>query len=182
MMNSVEFEKLKAEMNLENLQKFSANIPQRIPWLKRYKNGLSGVLCVVISLFLIITILLHSSYFLSSFNNLMKMAIVAIIALYCLVKGVFTIIFQFKENEYYLSVNQYFIIGLYNKLYFVYEKLCWLYFLGPILLLFCVFVRISSFILILLFLFYFVVLLLFSPRLVKHRNQIKNEISLKKNK
>lgn len=181
-MNSVEFKKLKAEMNHEDLQKFSVNVPQRIPWLKRYKNGLSGVLCVVISLVLMISILLHLSWFLSSFNNLMKMAIIAIIALFCLVKGVFTIIFQFKENEYHLSVNQYVIIGLYNKLYFVYEKLCWLFFLGPILLLFCVFVKIPSFILILLIVFYLVVLLLFSPRLVKHRNQIKNEISLLKNK
>lgn len=182
MMNSVEFKKLQAEMNHEDLQKFSVNVPQRIPWLKRYKNGLSGVLCVVISIVLMISILLHLSWFLSSFNNLMKMAIIAIIALFCLVKGVFTIIFQFKENEYHLSVNQYVIIGLYNKLYFVYEKLCWLFFLGPILLLFCVFVKIPSFILILLFVFYLVVLLLFSPRLVKHRNQIKNEISLLKNK
>lgn len=60
--------------------------------------------------------------------------VIMVLSLYCLVKGIFTLLFQSKETEFGTSVHQYLITNSYNRLYFVYERMVWLWILFPVLL------------------------------------------------
>ena len=66
--------------------------------------------------------------------NLLSITITVVLAWYCLVKGFFTQLFQVKETGFGAYVHQHLITHAYNQLYFVYERMVWLWFLAPVLL------------------------------------------------
>lgn len=66
--------------------------------------------------------------------NLWSITITVVLAWYCLVKGFFTQLFQAKETGFGAYVHQYLITHAYNQLYFVYERMVWLWFMAPVLL------------------------------------------------
>ena len=109
-------------------------ISKRKSWLSRHRNGLSGVACLVAAVVLVVGWVGRMGQPSLSFYESSVRCSVLIIALYCLVKGVFTLVFQARENEFDASVHQSLIKDAYNRLYFVCEKMVWLWVLLPALL------------------------------------------------
>lgn len=157
-------------------------ISKRKGWLARHVNAVSGVACLVVALVLLVSWVGRMGQPSLSFNESLVRLAVLIIALYCFVKGVFTLAFHLKENKFDISVHQFLIKEAYNRRYFVYEKLVWLWVLLPALLvvvpaLFGIaaddqkcywFVAVAVFI---------VLALVFSPSLVRKLKQLKQEIN-----
>ena len=67
-------------------------------------------------------------------SNLTVWIAALIISLYCLTKGVFTLFFYRKERRFEASVHQYAILSVHNQLFFLYERMLWLWLLLPILI------------------------------------------------
>ena len=118
-------------------------------------------------------------------DNIVLLFCILLIATYCLSKGIYTIIFHFRNNEFSKSVCQHLISDAYNRLYFTYERMLWLWFLAPVLLIsFPVilnqFIFVSNWFTIIYFVIlvvYGVLLLVFSKSLWRKRDFWKNEIN-----
>jgi hypothetical protein len=111
----------------------SFSLPQR-SWFKRHKNGISGIVCLVVAILLPTLMVLQLKQILLTPYNFGIVTVIMVLSLYCLVKGIFTLLFQSKETEFGTSVHQYLITNSYNRLYFVYERMVWLWILLPVLL------------------------------------------------
>jgi hypothetical protein len=167
---------IKAEM--ETGASFSFQQPKR-NWFKQHRNGISGIICLVVAVLLPTLMTLEMKHIALTPYNLGVITFTVVITLYCLVKGIFTLLFQAKETKYGTSVHQYLITNAYNRLYFVYERMVWLWALLPILL-----AALPSFIglsnniayWVIASVIYIVALLSFSRPLWRKMKQIKAEI------
>ena len=111
----------------------SFRLPQR-SWFKQYKNEISGIVCLVVAIMLPILMALQLNQILLTPYNFGIVTFIIVLSLYCLMKGIFTLLYQSKETEFGASVHQYLITNVYNRLYFVYERMVWLWILLPVLL------------------------------------------------
>lgn len=111
----------------------SFRLPQR-SWFKQRKNGISGIVCLVVAIMLPILMALQLKQIALTPYNFGIATVIIVLSLYCFVKGIFTLLFQSKETEFGTSVYHYLITNAYNRLYFVYERMVWLWILLPILL------------------------------------------------
>ncbi|MCR5658042.1 MAG: hypothetical protein K6G25_01805 [Bacteroidales bacterium] len=167
---------IKAET--ETCSAFKFQIPKR-NWFKQYRNGISGIACLAVAALLPTLMALEMEQIAVTPYNLGVITFTVILTLYCLVKGIFTLLFQVKETEFGTSVHQYLITNAYNHLYFVYEKMVWLGGLLPLLL-----ATLPSFIglsgstlyWVIASIFYVVAVLSRSRPLWRKMNQIKAEI------
>lgn len=134
-MNDKNFTLLKQD--IINEAKTDSDLSFRLPprsWFKQYKNGISGVVCLVVAILLSTLMVLQLKQILLTPYNFGIVTVIMVLSLYCLVKGIFTLLFQSKETEFGTSVHQYLITNSYNRLYFVYERMVWLWILFPVLL------------------------------------------------
>ena len=120
---------LREDIRTETIRKGSLPIPlQKKQWLKRHRNGISGVVCILLSGLLPFLLWQQAS----SKNFFWLSFVIVVFAIYCLVKGIFTLLFHAKENQLGTGVHQYLLANAYNRLYFIYEKMVWLWFLLPL--------------------------------------------------
>ena len=112
-------------------------------------------------------------------RDIIIVVITVIIAIFCLVKGIFTLLFYFKEKKYDVSVNKFIIQELYNQLYFIYERLFWLWLMIPLILLVLPFIC-ANILRFYLFLIPIVVIveISLSRKIIKRYTNIKREINL----
>ena len=125
------------KQNIINEAKIDSDLSFRLPprsWFKQHKNGISGVVCLVVAILLPTLMVLQLKQILLTPYNFGIVTVIMVLSLYCLVKGIFTLLFQSKESEFGTSVHQYLITNSYNRLYFVYERMVWLWILFPVLL------------------------------------------------
>ena len=102
--------------------------------LSRHKNGISGCACLLAGVLLLAVLVLKAKDAIITGNNLTVWIASLIIALYSLTKGVFTLFFYRKERRFEASVHQYAILSVHNQLFFLYERMLWLWLLLPILI------------------------------------------------
>lgn len=134
-MNDLDLTLLKQD--IKHRTETNVSFPFRFPkitWFKLHRNGISGIVCLAVAVLLPTLMLSEMKQIAMTPHNLSVAIITILLALYCLTKGIFTLLFQAKETEFGTSVHQYLITSAYNRLYFVYEKLVWLWVLPPILL------------------------------------------------
>ncbi len=124
---------MKQDIKAETCYDFSISFPKK-SWLKQHRNGISGIVCLAVAVLLPTLLVLQMKQIVLSPYNLGIITFTVVLAWYCLVKGIFTLLFQAKETEFGTNVHQYLIINAYNRLYFVYERMVWLWFLSPVLL------------------------------------------------
>ena len=125
------------KQNIISEAKIDSDLSFRLPprsWFKQHKNGISGVVCLVVAILLPTLMVLQLKQILLTPYNFGIVTVIMVLSLYCLVKGIFTLLFQSKETEFGTSVHQYLITNSYNRLYFVYERMVWLRILFPVLL------------------------------------------------
>lgn len=102
--------------------------------ITRHKNGISGCVCVFAGLLLLLALILKSKEAFITEGNLTVWITLLIITLYCLTKGIFTLFFYRKERHYEVSVHQFAVLSVHNQLFFLYERMLWLWLLLPILI------------------------------------------------
>ena len=102
--------------------------------LSRHKNGISGCACLLAGVLLLAVLVLEAKEAIITGSNLTVWIAALIISLYCLTKGVFTLFFYRKERRFEASVHQYAILSVHNQLFFLYERMLWLWLLLPILI------------------------------------------------
>ena len=100
-----------------------------ISWLKKHKNGVNGVMSIAIALVLLVALMIYGHRGTSDNDAVSVMTI--LIALYALTRGVFTLVLDFRENDLSLSVYRHVCVELYNQLFFVYERMFWVWALLP---------------------------------------------------
>lgn len=132
-MNDMDLTLLKQDIKAETGYDFSIRFPKR-SWLKQHRNGISGIVCLALAVLLPSLLVLQMKQIVLSLYNFGIITFTVVLAWYCLVRGIFTLLFQAKETEFGTSVHQYLITNAYNRLYFVYERMVWLWFLTPVLL------------------------------------------------
>ena len=132
-MNDMDLSLLKRDIKAETGYDFSISLPKR-SWLKQHRNGFSGIVCLAVAVLLPTLLVTQMKQIASMPHNLGVITFTVVLAWYCLVKGIFTLLFQAKEIEFGISVHKHLITSAYNRLYFVYEKMVWMWFLAPILL------------------------------------------------
>ncbi len=151
-------------------------------WFVQNRLALDGIACIAVSLTVATTLVVN----IHSFKDMpLSFIFGIIISVYVLVKGLLTVFFFNSKRKLDYSVNRFRLDQLKNKLFFIYERMLWLWFLspalivvlplllaeykkmpGPTLLLYCV----CSGIL------YLFALCLFSKPLVRKRRCLKAEI------
>ena len=109
-----------------------------ISWLKKHKNGIDGAICIVVALVLLVSLAIHGCR--GTSNNDAVSVVTILIALYALTRGVFTMVLDFRENDLGLSVYRHVCIELYNQLFFVYERMFWIWALLPCMTACCWFI------------------------------------------
>ena len=181
--------------NLETLRKSIEKTdgvqtcPQPLPLKKKWKVGkhihlIQGTVCVLTAFLLFLIIVVKIKQLAFNFSDLALSFSILLIATFCLTKGIYTLIFYFRESELSQSVCQFLLSNAYNQLYFTYERMLWLWVLTPVLIIaFPVFVKhymvVSNWftsVYYLIVLAYGVLLLLFSKSLCHKKRYWKNEI------
>ena len=156
-------------------------IPKRKSWLARHVNAVSGLVCIVAAIALFIGWIGRMRQPSLSFYETSVRLAVLVIALYCLMKGVFTLAFHLKERKFDVSVHQFLIGETYNRIYFVYERMVWLWVLLPALLvvvpaLFGIATNYGSYYWLVAAVVFIIMVLAFSPLLVRQLKRLKQEI------
>ena len=151
----------------------------RMRWMKQYRNCIDGALCVAASLFLVVSLAFLGNDAIS--NYCLVSGLVVVIALYALVRGVFTLAFGLKENDLGLSVYQHIRVELYNQLFYVYEKMLWLWMMLPLLIVASTFVFSKylegiKWIYVVIGIVYVVLLAVFSKTLIRKRRHLRKRI------
>lgn len=100
-----------------------------------YKNLVSGIVCVLSAVILVVSVFLMKNDTVS-FKNSMVMVVAIVLAFYICVKGVFTLLFYFKEKQMFNAVYKYNLVYQYNQLFFAFEKIVWFYLFIPFFLVF----------------------------------------------
>ena len=106
----------------------------RGPRLSQHQNGISGCASLLAGVLLLAVLVLEAKEAIITGSNLTVWIAALIISLYCLTKGIFTLFFYFKERRFEASVHQYAILSIHNQLFFLYERMLWLWLLLPILI------------------------------------------------
>ena len=106
----------------------------RGPRLSQHQNGISGCASLLAGVLLLAVLVLETKEAIITGNNLTVWIASLIIALYSLSKGVFTLLFYRKERRFEISVHQYAILVVHNQLFFLYERMLWLWLLLPVLI------------------------------------------------
>ena len=131
--------------NLESLRKSIGKKddfrihPQAFPvkrkWALRDHNYLiQGSVCVVAAVLLFAITVVRIKQMEFHVANIALLFCTLLIATYCLTKGIYTIIFHFRKSGFGRSVCRHLLSHAYNQLYFTYERMLWLWFLAPVLL------------------------------------------------
>lgn len=103
----------------------------RKSWFLQNRTALEGIACVSVSLIGATFVALN----VSSFNDMPLSFIFGIVLfVYVFVKGLFTLFFFNTKRQLDYTVNRFRLCQLKNKLFFVYERMLWLWFLTPALL------------------------------------------------
>ena len=97
-------------------------------WLKKHRNGVNGAICIAVALFLLVSLVIYGIR-----ENGTISGVTILIAMYAFTRGLFTMVLGFKENDLGLSVYKHVRIELYNKLFFVYERMLWIWVLLPVI-------------------------------------------------
>lgn len=100
-------------------------------WLKKHRNSVNGAICIVIALVLLVSLVIYGCR--GNVNDGVVSVVTMLIAMYAFTRGLFTIVLSFKEKDLGLSVFRYVRIELYNQLFFVYERMLWVWFLLPMI-------------------------------------------------
>ena len=109
-------------------------------WLKKHKNGVNGAICIAVALALLVSLVIYAGR--GIYDNEVVSFVAIFIALYACTRGVFTMVFDFKESDMGVSVYRHVRIELLNQLFFVYEHMIWVWGLLPIIEIGCLlFVR-----------------------------------------
>ena len=181
--------------NLETLRKSieimdESQIGSQTPPLKKkwevgkHIHLIQGTVCVLASFFLLWIIIVKIKQLAFYFSDLVLLFCTLLVAIFCLTKGIYTLIFYFRKSELSQSVCQFLLSNAYNQLYFTYERMLWLWVLTPVLIIaFPVFAKhyivVSNWftsVYFLIVLAYGVLLLLFSKSLCHKKRYWKNEI------
>lgn len=181
--------------NLESLKKSIGEDndlrirPQTFPlkrkWTFRdYNYLIQGTVCVLTAFLLLSIIILKIKQIDIYIANIVLSFCILLIATFCLTKGIYTIIFHFRKSEFSKSVCQHLLSHAYNQLYFTYERMLWLWFLAPVLLVSFPLITsqlivVSNWIIIIYFVIsggYVVLLLVFSKSLWQKKSFWKREI------
>ncbi len=102
--------------------------------LSQHQNGISGCASLLAGVLLLAVLVLEAKEAIITGSNLTVWIAALIISLYCLTKGVFTLFFYRKERRFEISVHQYAILVIHNQLFFLYERMLWLWLLLPVLI------------------------------------------------
>lgn len=173
-------EKLKESINYADNYDNDISISlARRSFLYKNKNAISGIMCILLFIILSVVLLTRISSLQFVMRDIIIVVITVIIAIFCLVKGIFTLLFYFKEKKYDVSVNKFIIQELYNQLYFIYERLFWLWLMIPLILLVLPFIC-ASILRFYLFLIPIVVIveISLSRKIIKRYTNIKREINM----
>lgn len=173
-------EKLKESINCaDSYDNDMSFLLARKSFLYKNKNVISGIMCIISSIILSIIILTRISCLQFVMRDIVIVVITVIITIFCLVKGVFTLLFYFKEKKYDVSVNKFIIQELYNQLYFIYERLFWLWIMLPLILLVLPFICANTLRFYLLLIPIIVIVeISLSKKIIKRYTNIKREINL----
>ncbi|PID93858.1 MAG: hypothetical protein CSA95_05175 [Bacteroidetes bacterium] len=154
-------------------------------WFIRNRNAIDGILCIVIALFLLYLLTTHP------FNLLDKKIILThlcgfLIAIYTLVKGVYTLLFFAAMRKWATASSRFLQIHLKNQLYFIYERITWLWLLSPLIIIAFPFVVMKAFTVaketLILYgvttgMLYLIALVVFSRTLWRKRQKLLSEIN-----
>ncbi|MGI6718068.1 MAG: hypothetical protein ACOX4D_02805 [Bacteroidales bacterium] len=153
-------------------------------WFKRNRVAIEGILCIILSLFLIVMLFIQNFNFIN-LSTLFLYASWFIIAIYTLIKGIFSILFFIKSCKLSTETSKFILIHLKNQLYLVYEKMIWLWLLLPLIIIIFPFIILKFFTLrkdtILIYaistgICYLIALLVFSKSLWNKRKRILTKI------
>ena len=147
-------------------------------WTKRHKNGMNGAICIAVSLVLMVSLAVMRGKV--TLGNSLVSSIAIIIAVYAFARGIFTIVFDYKENELGTVVYQHVLVELYNQLLFVYERMLWIWVILPIIIIGClVFIEdleTRKWMVVVLGALFVALSALFSKGLLHKRKQLRNRI------
>ncbi len=150
-----------------------------VRWFKKHKNGVNGTICICVALVLLVSLAVLKSKMASS-NPMLPLSVI-IIAVYAFVRGVFTIVFDFRENNFGVPVYQNIRIALYNQLFFVYERMLWIWFILPVIivgvLVFIEDLEMRKWVVIMVGSIELLLLALFSKRLLQKHRKLRNKIN-----
>ncbi|HPW67464.1 MAG TPA: hypothetical protein PLY32_06200 [Salinivirgaceae bacterium] len=153
-------------------------------WFVRNRIAIEGLLCIIVSLFLIAMLAIQNFNFVNKSTMFIYISWF-IIAIYMLVKGVFTLLFFIKSCKFDMATSKFLQINLKNQLYFVYEKMIWLWFILPLIIVVFPFLAIKHVDIqedtILIYsiaigILYLIALLVFSKSLWQKRRKLLSEI------
>lgn len=113
---------------------FAVALPKRGRWIGRHKNAVSGMVCILASIILAVGLFSELGTRDFDINKWLIFIGVMVLGLYLLVKGVSTLLFHRKESEFGQSVCSRLLVELQNQLFFVYERLFWVWVLLPLLM------------------------------------------------
>ena len=106
-------------------------------WFAENRTAIDGVLCIMVGMLLLIVMMLKWTFL--SGNGIATCLLLFLIAVYALVKGVFTMLFFRDKRRLDEEVNKFILCNLKNRLYFVYERMLWLWGVLPAVLLYSAF-------------------------------------------
>ena len=137
------YQKSNKELDNKNIE-FNSGIIHSKCWFLKHRNAIEGTICIITSIIILIFVFgkIQKSDIIS-LNTLIVCIAGGIIALYPFTKGVFTILFHFKEKQWEYSVNYMIHTRLINQLYFVYERMFWLWILLPLVLIALPFIAVN---------------------------------------
>ena len=169
----------------DGFQTCSQALPLKKKWeVGKHTHLIQGTVCVLVSFFLLWIIVVKIKQLAFCFSDLVLLFCTLLVAIFCLTKGIYTLIFYFRKSELSQSVCQFLLSNAYNQLYFTYERMLWLWVLTPVLIIaFPVsakhYIVVSNWftsVYFLIVLAYGVLLLLFSKSLCHKKRYWKNEI------
>ncbi len=132
----MELEELKSKWKKYNAKPHNKNEKNLIiithkSWMRRNIIAIEGILSIIISVFLIFMLIAQKTDSINN-KNLIIYICWLIISIYTLVKGIYTLLFFIDISKIDMESSNFLLNHLKNQLYFVYEKLTWLWFLIPL--------------------------------------------------
>ena len=103
-MNDMDLTLLKQDIKAETGYDFSISFPKR-SWFKQHRNGISGIVCLALAVLLPTLLVLQMKQIVLSPYNFGIITFTVVLAWYCLVRGIFTLLFQAKETEFGTSIH-----------------------------------------------------------------------------
>ena len=120
---------------MDDLRISTRTFPFKKKWTFRDHTYLTqGIVCVLTALLLSSIIIFKIKQIELNIANIVLLFCTLLITIFCLTKGIYTIVFHFQKSEFGRSVCQQLLSHAYNQLYFTYERMLWLWLLAPVLL------------------------------------------------